>query len=919
MNKITGYRKGFNSNTKAISLDSAAANNSLFAEFTDPRFLDTGFKNLIDSSPVILGESISKRTNQNFLNKLNDLRKQNYNSLWYESGWITNYKATGLRIKTAGKSFFPTGQLPYSTITEQGYCLDRILTANFSDNYGIPYGEKDEYPENIQSGQKYRICGYVSLNDPISLPFISPYKNIYELVDHSGYQIGSVGRNFYTRKQLQSLGFSASEANYYVGGAESGVETGRSLTYNKIYLQDNIPNLDWCITNKHSIIYTNVVGQRNSLFDNPYSINKNDTVKYRIFVFSGSTNWIPTGESPKTGALGYGPYFQANNTGLYKLYNNNFNANNSGTLNDREIYHFSVFNTGDIPKNFYISSQNNLIEIIDDNYKETDFYHPDNTNLSGEKVKYYTVGKNSSIKINYRNNYQTSGRNTFTTLANGTKLYTNTGALILNEVTGTILVNNKLNFLTSKKYITANQAIIANNSRVFTDDYFYFAQKNNNFLPIQTTGSSIAYNIDGKLLINNTPIDSKIFGLTIFATGRNIESERNLLKSKFISGMTSLPTYQSQVSLIASSNQDPIELLNTQRQYLKYSENFSGLFVGPNNSVVNTKNGFNPTTGAVQLDLLFKINDNALPTFDSSNENQEYISINFSSGNGNIYQHYNTTSSGLDNLNNFIFKRGYKYNLVQTNLSDRRPLAVKGDISGLKIISPNMENYRLLQFFVNPNAESIEFFSVSTNPITGNLKITGASLDSTTVNFITTLPKEYFDTGDFDNSRTGAKYLSFVNNKVSPILHLDINKTYQILSPTTNGGSGFYFYTGTNIFGSGRSPYTGNAILSTNLSGALLDPVTQIATGFTTEIVAKLFTVSAGHLPNNLYYGNLYSANAGNKINLITPNTSINKFKTYNLPTITGVINLITSDENREFINIPYSLIQNTGNFNIFS
>jgi len=925
MNKITGYRKGFEADTKPKDLDIASANNDLFAEFADPRFLDSNFKDLIKMSPINLGESISKRTNENLLNKLSDLRKENYNSLWYESGWITNYKKTGLRIKTAARNFYPTGEFPYSTLNQQGYCLDRVLTARFNDNDGIPYGRTDEYPDNLYSGQKFRICGYVSLDDTVSLPFISPYKNIYELVDHSGYQIGSVGRNFYTRKQLQTLGFSEKQANYYVEGAESGINTGVALTYNKIYLQDNIPNLDWCITNKCSFIYTNIAGTRNSFFDNPYSINKNDLVKYRIFVFSGSTNWVKTGSAPKETALGYGPYFQVKNTGLYKLYNNNFNANNSGTLNDREIYNFTVFNTGDIPKNFYITSQNNLVETIDDSSKVSNFYYPDNTALSGQLVKYYTVGKNSSIVINYRNNYLTSGRNTFTTLSNGTKLYTNTGALIVNEVTGTVLVNGKLNFLASKKYINANFYIISNNNRIVTDDYFYFAQKNNNFTAIQKTGSNFYYDIDGKIIFNNAPIDSKIFGLTVYATGKNIESERSFLKSKFQSGIMSFPTYQAQSNIKISSEQDAINILNTERQYLKYSEGFSGIFSGPNNSIVSTKNGFSPSTGAVQLDLLFKINKDMIPSFDSSNENQEYVSVNFSSGNGNIYQYYNTTSSSLDNLNNFYFKRGYKYNILQTNLNDRRPLAIKGDISDLNIISPNgniaSNNYRLLQFYVNKNAKNIEFFSVSANPSTGASKITGDFLDSTNNNYAnnyaTVLPINYLSSKDYDASRSGARYLSFINNKIAPVLEIDKDKIYKIIVPTSYGGSGFYFYTGTNIFGSGRNPYTGTAISSTNLSGVLIDPITQIVTG-NKGILAKLFTISAGHIPSNLYYGNLYSANAGNKVITITPNTSKNKFKTYNNPIITGQLNIITSDENKEFINIPYSLIQNTGNFNIF-
>lgn len=920
MNKITGYRKGFNQTIKAIDLDSAAANNNLYAKFTDPRFLDSNFKNLIDSSPVILGESISKKTNQNYLNKLFSLRKEKYNSLWYESGWMQNYRSTGIRIKFGSKTFFPTGELPYSTQNEQGYCLDRVLTANFEDSRGIPYGKPDEYPDGLSSGQKFRICGYSSLNDPITPPFISPYKNVYELIDHSGYQIGSVGRNFYTRKDLQKLGFSQEKADFYVQGAESGTQTGTAITYNKVYLQDNIPNIDWCIKNRCTFVYTNIIGQRNSQFDNPYATNKNNLVKYRIFVFSGSTNWLPTGNSPKVLSLGYGPYFQPKNTGLYKLYNNNFNLNQSGTLNDEEIYDFAIFNTGDVPKNFYLSSQNSLIDIVDKNYKETSFYYPDNTNLSGQLVKYYTVGKNSSISVHYKNNYLTSGRNTFTTLPNGTKLYTNTGALILNEVTGTMLINGKLNFLASKKYINSTLSIISNNNRLLADDYFYFAKKGNNFLPMQKTGSNINYDINGKILINNSPIDSKIFGLTLYATGKNIEAERSNLMLKYGSGIYSHPTYQAQTNIKISSSGDALYYLNSDRQYFKYNQGFSGLFSGQNDSVISTKNTFNPFTGAIQLDILFKVNTDALPIFNSADTTQQYISVNFISGATYTgYKFYDTIANLEKNLSELIVKKGNTYNLLQTNLTEIRPLAVKGDISGLKITTPNFNkisgNYRLLQFsVVNDTMPKIEYFSISENPVTGKFFVTGENLNK----FLNpTFRTKVLHPSMVSAERSGAKFYYSFSNVKYPEFYLENNINYKLVMST--GHTGFYFYTGNSIYGSGLNEYVGTAISYIEPSGSLRQSGFNISgdlypvTGYQKPSI-RIYTISAGHIPTNLYYGDKYSAYAGNKINRIdTQNNFQNKFKYYVSPIISGSIDILTSDENKEKINLKYNLVQDTG------
>ena len=926
--KISGYRKGYSSARKAADLDLAASINNVYYTYTDQEYLSTGIKQLLDTSKVILGEQISKRSNENYLKVLKDNRKNNYSSLWYESGWFRNFRGSGQKIKFS-KTYYPLNAETYSTENSQAVCLDRILTANFNNDGAFPYDKPDAYgyPEGISSGQKFKICGFIRTDLPYAA-FISPYKNIFEIRDHSGYQLASVGRNYWSKEELKQFGLSDFYATIQASGIMSGTNTGQKISYNKIYFQDNIPNLDWCIQNRCSFVYTEILSERNSLFDDPLRVKKTMGTMRRVFVFSGAVNWLPTGEAPDNFSLGYGPYFQPNNTGLSRLYNNNFSLNQSGTLNDKEAYNFVVINSGEVPKNFYLSSLNSSLEIIDDKYKQSQFVYRNSHPLSGQAVKYYTIGKNNSLRINYLHNYSNTGNINQTTLPNGTKLNTLTGAIILHEVTGTILENGKLSFLTKDSTIRGTSRVISNNSRIFFDDYFFSLGKGSQIITVQETGNNLIFDTEGSLLKVNTngqltQTNSNIFGLTAFATGLNINSEQNNLKSKFSSGIRSIPSYQAHTNVTVNQEESEVlTVLNTSKQYLKYNEGFSGLFK-VNNQLSYTKNNFNPITGAVQLDLLFRIKKEALPTFDLTEQNQEFLSVvcdNLS--NPPEYNYYNTVNNQLSNLKSKVLKKGYKYNLLQTNLTQTKPLAIRGDISGLKVTEPNFNkisgDYRLLQFYVNENASNIDFFSISADILpTGKFALTGSSIYREFNPMFRTQIVSLFQLPASDRiERSGAKVVYRFDNQFYPKLSLETDKIYTL--NVYSGYTGFYFYTGSSIFGSGLNPYSGSAISYTEPSGALVDSGTLIITGYTKSSI-RVYTISAGHIPNNLYYGDRYSAYAGNKVDKISPikDLSLNKFKIVPIPKITGAININTSDDTKQNININYQIVQDTGNLEI--
>lgn len=906
MNKTSGTRKSFSALTTPMQLDLAASVDNIYYNYVDRDYLSSGMNSIIESSKTNVGELISKRDNTQYINELLNNRKDNYYGKWYESGWLKNFKSTGLRIRF-GQTFYPSGTFPYSTAGRQGYCLDRDIIADFGVSGGYPYGKYDEYPNGITKGTKFKICGYVVDNDPFSPPFVSPYKNIYELQDHSGYQIGSMGRNYWSKNELINFGITSGFADFKISGLQSA-DTGIRIAHNKLYFQDNIPNLDWCIRNRCSFVYTNLLGAKNAYYDNPYAYRDRDQIKYRVFVFSGSINWLPTGTAPKTSTLAYGPYFQKNNTGLYRLYNDNFIISNSGVLNDNKNKYFSVINTGDAPRNFYVSvSDTGMLDINDFNYKTSNFYYPDNHPESGQLVKYYTVGKNNSIEINYNHYFSQTG-SLSASLANGSKVYLKTGAIILSDVTGTKLVNGFLNFMTKDSYIRVNSYVVDNNTKMLFDDYYYAATKGNAISVLAKTGNSINYNLNGQLVLNSNgslqDLNTSIFGLTVYSSGSNLAPQRAILRAKYDSGIKSIPDIYGESIIDLDEQEDSyITILNTDQQYLKYSIGYSGLF-DVNGQVSNTKNGFNPLTGAVQLDLLFKIKNEKMPTFDTTNSNQEYYSL-FSGTNTYKVETQLTGGFIYKNINTLYLKRGYTYNFLQCEKTNELPFAVKGDISQVKVTQPNFNqisgNYRLIQFKVNEDANDISWFSVKQNPISGYFNLTGQNLVSDQFKFVfrRTIPNPNFIPSGDRVARTGIKLAYTINNQLYPELFLERNNTYYL--NTYTGFTGFYFYTGLTTYGSGLFPYSGNGV-STITTGDL-----------------NRHAINANLIPSNLYYGDRYNAHAGNKVNSIPQiSTDNTKFTRYNIPVFTGNFSIRINDFNMRSNNISYSLMQDSGSIPIY-
>jgi hypothetical protein len=440
------------------------------------------------------------------------------------------------------------------------------------------------------------------------------------------------------------------------------------------------------------------------------------------------------------------------------------------------------------------------------------------------------------------------------------------------------------------------------------------------------------------LLVQTSGISTgNIFGLTVYSTGQNVEVQRNSLIARYNSGIRSIPDKDARASIrVSTEDGNLIRILNTEQQYLKYESGYQGLFFGTGASIWNStsqKQGtnFDPYTGAVQLDLLFRINSGNLPVFDLSNRKQEYYIIK--SGLGSyVYENaqafpigapkplYKVYSSG--SITGIYLKRGYKYNLLQVNNTDTFPLAVRGDISGLIVIEPNYnknitKNYRLLQFTVDEKANDVNWFSVRANPVSGIFQLTGQNLNKNYNNIIAikiTSPNQIPQ--DQRVARTGMKLAYYINNTFAPEIKLDKNARY--VFDVWTGYTGFYLYTGNSIYGSGLNEYTGLNITKLPLSGELYNTGvsitggTPVLTGYSKEVLNR-YVINTTGLDNSLYYGDKYSAYAGNKLSIINENQSINRFSNYIVPIFTGIITIQTNDLTEPVVRINYNLIQNSG------
>jgi len=235
-----------------------------------------------------------------------------------------------------------------------------------------------------------------------------------------------------------------------------------------------------------------------------------------------------------------------------------------------------------------------------------------------------------------------------------------------------------------------------NNSNIFSDDYFHDYSINNNYSAYTKLNQGVSFNSTGIKNKNN-----KFFGLTLYATGGNLESAP--IKNDLTRKINRLGEYSStgvfkniktiyslkaaEIYYYFNTDVNWIRNTNAEFQTFRWISGYSGFFTGSN---------FNPTLGAVQQDIRFFIDtDNLLPN--KENISGSNFTVTYSTG-----IRFNN-STGILNL-----MRGKRYRFLQTNSTNTYPFTINAD--QIRVFEPEynkkvLNNYRLIEF--NPNLNTL--------------------------------------------------------------------------------------------------------------------------------------------------------------------------------------------------------------------
>ena len=452
-----------------------------------------------------------------------------------------------------------------------------------------------------------------------------------------------------------------------------------------------------------------------------------------------------------------------------------------------------------------------------------------------------------------------------------------------------------------------------NNSNIFSDDYFHDYSVNNNYSAYTKLNQGVSFNSTGIKNKNN-----KFFGLTLYATGGNLESApiKNDLTRKinrlgeysstgvFKNIKTIYPLKAAEIYYYFNTDVNWIHNTNAEFQTFRWISGYSGFFTGSN---------FNPTLGAVQQDIRFFIDtNNLLP-------NKENIS------GSNFTVTYNT-GIRFNNLTGILnLMRGKRYRFLQTNSTNTYPFTINADQA--RVFEPEynkkvLNNYRLTEFNPNSNTSEKVYWTAGTG-ISGYFNIFSNS--SQTISFssgvnITGRLQEYdfikytFKVEEYPliykNKITGyslylddPKYTTDnINYKLMKDITLEKNKSYVFVNKfdrnnSVASGLGLGFWTGSLAYNQSNLYY---------FSG--YQDVYSVTGGFRVE--AKIFTVPNTIPDNSKYYLGITGINnkLGFPITIISPNSyteSTGKYTNVTTPIFSGNLNIFTSNANNKFL-IPF-------------
>lgn len=649
------------------------ANESVFLENANPELVSNNLKTYQATPSPIKG--YSKKT-QAYKNSIAEIRQNNYDGKWYQSGWVINNKNQVLADKVqsipflyGARYFRPLDELPYSKLETTGVYLDLVWSGYNDGDVRLPSGIRPDM----------RICGFINSGFSGSYKEVMPYRNLHEIFDHKDVQVGDMGnRWFHTGEKRVKGEFIAKNNVYFLSGLGPQNLLDEDL---KLLIFSNH------IKGRRTVSEGRQLPEPIAFYWYPEDQN---TTRFSIFAFTGDLNikYVPLQVSesalaPTTRQIAAGDIFQYKNS---KWGLGDFKIELTGVYPEKLSKSFSIANTGSTIVDFYLSPEDATMEIqgkkvpLDNRYIWTD--ESIKIYSSGTKINFYTIS--SKNNANFDVEVSTTG---YLNLLN-TKTTKN---IVIYQITGEQLVSGQgtdavYKPLTINKTIPVNITPLANNTKVKIDDYFFKYQGVSGQGFVQTLPSYA--NTIGKNTLTFTTgglnFETKWLGLTYYSTGNNLnQSEvaadlnRKLKRldqfsnTGALSGLKRIyPTISGEAYLYINSNRDWLHIDSAEKTF-RWVSGISGFF--------NSPTSFDPKTGALQVDLQIAIKTlDLLPS--SPNTNGSNFNVTFTGNKlGILNKAYknnftlNTQSTGFI-LMPMQLQKGKTYRFLQTDSTDTSEL-----------------------------------------------------------------------------------------------------------------------------------------------------------------------------------------------------------------------------------------------------
>ena len=529
-------RAGLNPNIPAGELRKilAVSDNNFRAfaksEYTSDEalFYKTGFY-----SPKF--NSLSKRDDKD---KLVEYRKDNYEGYWQESGWINPTSNRRGVYLSKPRAFCPRDQLPYTTNDSS---LDDRLTSTGVYINAIWSGYQEDY-----DNENYCIAGILRKsiykqrsNSTFNKNYTIPYRNYFEIFDHSGFQIADISNHRFFRG--------------------SGYIPGQPIGYNKIYYQSGLHPSGFLnykflyIPNRRITDYDNRLGNvgLNYVSEQDPLNEPHNVPRYFIFFYTGELPivYLTGGQNVIKKGFGFGPVYQHNNPEYHKLCNSNYRVKFTGIYGESSTTEFSVFNTGNKTERFYIGINNPNILSIEDKkipgipmYGVWTFENQSGKNYGQVIDKIYKVGRDANINFKLRINSRGLQPNQTNTthiniyrITGGHRAFENNVSAVSGDtfplrhsnqtwyankksIPSVVITNTGYKF--EKFSIPVDIYPKTNNSSIISDNLLYQDLPSGDYKPSILIGAPI--NINPELDTNHLDINKKI-GVTFYSIGSNLK------------------------------------------------------------------------------------------------------------------------------------------------------------------------------------------------------------------------------------------------------------------------------------------------------------------------------------------------------------------------------------------------------------